>query len=309
VNAVVPRTRTARSVRLAVVAALLSMVAHAAFLGVTPWFAMSLPDDVLARELVRTEEEPDEAIFFLDLRTTTILAPEVPPALVIDPGEPDVPVDPAEDVAEMPVAEDEPAPETTLESAALADADAPAQELAPVVEAPPDPPPEPVAAAPILVDETETAPLETAPAHASAGVARRSDPSSASALVAIATSFAAGALAGPSGTPPAGNPAARTGAPDPGEGDATFAPRLLDAPKPEYPDACRRRRIEGTVLCRMHVKSDGRVERVDVVESSNDERLDRAAVRALERWRFDPPRRAGVAISSKVLHRVSFRLR
>lgn len=303
------RTRTARGVRLAVGAVLLSMVAHAAILGATPWFAMRLPDEVVARQVLRTEEAPEEAVFFLDLRTTSILAPEVPAALVIDPGVTDVPDEVPEDVANEPVAEPQPAPETMLESAALADADAPPQELAPVAEATPELPPEPIAAAPTLVEEAETAPIETAPAPATPGAGRRSEPSSASAFVAIAASFTAGALAGPIGTPPAGKPAPSTGKPDPGEGAAAFAPRLLDAPKPEYPDACRRRRIEGTVLCRMHVKADGRVERVDVVESSTDERLDRAAVRALERWRFDPPRRAGVAISSKVLHRVSFRLR
>lgn len=89
----------------------------------------------------------------------------------------------------------------------------------------------------------------------------------------------------------------------------SFAPRPLATDPPDYPRACVRRGIEGRTLCRMHVDATGHVEGVDIMESSGNRELDRAAASALRRWRFEPPLRAGRPIASFVLHWVTFRLR
>lgn len=64
------------------------------------------------------------------------------------------------------------------------------------------------------------------------------------------------------------------------------------APQPTYPDAARRAGAEGTVLTEAAVDGQGRVTGVRVLAGSFPE-LDRAAVEALERWRFEPARRGG----------------
>jgi protein TonB len=92
--------------------------------------------------------------------------------------------------------------------------------------------------------------------------------------------------------------------------EAAVAPAvLLEAPEPAYPVLSRRAGEEGTVLCRLHVDALGAVSRVEVVTSSGFPRLDAAAVRALERWRFRPRTRGGQGVPSEILHPVSFVLR
>ena len=91
-----------------------------------------------------------------------------------------------------------------------------------------------------------------------------------------------------------------------GAGDA--AALFVSAPKPSYPRMSLRRGEEGTVLCRLHIDARGAVERVEVVESSGFPRLDSAAVETLSTWSFEPARAAGVAVSTSLLHAVTFRL-
>jgi protein TonB len=79
-------------------------------------------------------------------------------------------------------------------------------------------------------------------------------------------------------------------------------------PWPRYPAAARRRGIEGEVLLRVAVGLDGRAERVEIVRSSGSALLDKAAVEALERWRFEPARAAGQPVAATVEIPVTFRL-
>jgi protein TonB len=87
------------------------------------------------------------------------------------------------------------------------------------------------------------------------------------------------------------------------------AARLLRSCEPRYPSRCIHLGIEGSVLCRMHVDTSGKVLEVEIVESSGHAELDREAQRALAQWRFEAPRLDGRALESRVLHRVTFRLR
>jgi protein TonB len=68
-------------------------------------------------------------------------------------------------------------------------------------------------------------------------------------------------------------------------------------------------RPEGRLQVRLLVRADGVVGTVDVVASSGDPELDRAAVQALARWRFEPARRDGQPVDSYYLVWVTFEAR
>lgn len=70
------------------------------------------------------------------------------------------------------------------------------------------------------------------------------------------------------------------------EGD--FEPEVLYDPIPKYPPRAAVFRRHGTVRLRIEVGKAGTVTRIQVVESSGHEDLDRAARDAFERWRFSP---------------------
>lgn len=86
-------------------------------------------------------------------------------------------------------------------------------------------------------------------------------------------------------------------------------PSLIAGPPPAYPRLSIRAGEEGTVLCRIHVGEDGAVRLVELVGSSGFERLDQAALRALERWRFEPRRVDGRPVAATIVHRVKFQMR
>lgn len=88
-----------------------------------------------------------------------------------------------------------------------------------------------------------------------------------------------------------------------------FNADYLDNPAPSYPALSRRLNEEGRVLLRVHVSGEGRAERVELARSSGFERLDRAALEAVARWRFVPARQGGNAVAASVLVPVAFVLR
>jgi len=118
------------------------------------------------------------------------------------------------------------------------------------------------------------------------------------------------AVAGVAGAAPAGGSDMLTGggARTSGSAQATPVqpPRKLSGEKPAYPYAARLRDETGRVSCRIHVDDQGRVLRVELVTSSGSERLDAAALRALERWTFAPATCAGRAVAGSVEHTVHF---
>ncbi len=77
---------------------------------------------------------------------------------------------------------------------------------------------------------------------------------------------------------------------------------------PAYPNIARRRGQEGLVLLRVEVTSAGRVAAVQIATSSGHSILDRAAVDAVEDWRFQPAVRAGQSIAATLEIPVRFRL-
>lgn len=83
---------------------------------------------------------------------------------------------------------------------------------------------------------------------------------------------------------------------------------LTFGPRPEYPPISVRLGEEGHTLCALTIRSDGVVERVDVIASSGHARLDEAAKKALKRWRFRAPVPGAGTSGLRIQHRVTFRL-
>lgn len=67
----------------------------------------------------------------------------------------------------------------------------------------------------------------------------------------------------------------------------------LRNPAPVYPSLSRRLGEQGRVTLRVLVQADGTPGDIQVATSSGFERLDKAAVDAVRRWRFVPGKRAG----------------
>lgn len=68
----------------------------------------------------------------------------------------------------------------------------------------------------------------------------------------------------------------------------------LNNPKPAYPPLSRRLGEQGQVVVRVFVSIDGTAQKADIKTTSGYERLDQAALNAVQRWRYVPARRAGV---------------
>jgi protein TonB len=76
---------------------------------------------------------------------------------------------------------------------------------------------------------------------------------------------------------------------------------------PQYPPAAQAARIEGTVTLEAIIDAEGVVQNVKVIGSVP--LLDRAAVEAVQQWRYSPTRLNGVAIPIIMTVRVTFTLR
>ncbi|HRO26340.1 MAG TPA: energy transducer TonB [Luteimonas sp.] len=83
-------------------------------------------------------------------------------------------------------------------------------------------------------------------------------------------------------------------------------PRPVSSPPPSYPQAALRAGASGDVVLRIEVRADGTPGKVEVVTSSRNRALDREAVRAVRRWRFQPAMRDGVAVPASVNQTISF---
>lgn len=82
----------------------------------------------------------------------------------------------------------------------------------------------------------------------------------------------------------------------------------LDNPPPVYPPLSLRRGEQGTVQVRVLISSLGRALRVEVAQSSGFDRLDRAALEAVMRWRYIAAQSNGVAIDRWFTVPVRFKL-
>ena len=90
-------------------------------------------------------------------------------------------------------------------------------------------------------------------------------------------------------------------------GGGVTAPRAIYAPEPEFSEEARKSKYQGTVVLRLIVGTDGKPRDIGVVQSLGMG-LDEKAIEALRLWRFEPGRKAGVAVAVLVNIEVNFHL-
>jgi len=79
--------------------------------------------------------------------------------------------------------------------------------------------------------------------------------------------------------------------------------------KPKYPESAKRRRIEGTVKVRVLVSESGKVLQSKVLSSPDSMgALDRAALEAVQGWRFEPGQRNGKPAQMYFIVQLVFKL-
>jgi TonB family protein len=92
-------------------------------------------------------------------------------------------------------------------------------------------------------------------------------------------------------------------------------PLILAAPDyhknapPPYPLVARKRHYQGTVLLEVLVKADGTVGSIRLSRSSGYETLDRAAIKGVEKWLFQPATKGHEAIDMWVEIPIRFELK
>jgi TonB family protein len=92
-------------------------------------------------------------------------------------------------------------------------------------------------------------------------------------------------------------------------GGAVTAPRVIAEVSPVYTNEAMFRRIQGSVVLELVVDSRGRPSGIRVVQSLDPGGLDEQARAAVNQWRFDPGRLAGVPVDVRVTVILDFRLR
>ena len=78
-------------------------------------------------------------------------------------------------------------------------------------------------------------------------------------------------------------------------------------PAPRYPGGALRRGESGTVMVRVEVDAAGMPAGVALVQRSGSRDLDRAAMEAVRKWRFQPAQRDGQAVPGSLVIPVDFR--
>lgn len=82
----------------------------------------------------------------------------------------------------------------------------------------------------------------------------------------------------------------------------------LNNPPPDYPPIAVRQGWQGTVLLRVHVLSSGKVEVVEIQQSSGRKLLDEQAIRTVKTWLFTPSRRGETPIDGWATVPIEFKL-
>lgn len=86
------------------------------------------------------------------------------------------------------------------------------------------------------------------------------------------------------------------------------APRPVARVNPLYPPQARMRKIEGYVTVEFVVGQDGQVSGIEIINSGPGDLFVRAVERAVGGWRFEPGRRGGETVSTRVRQRIDFTL-
>jgi TonB family protein len=90
-------------------------------------------------------------------------------------------------------------------------------------------------------------------------------------------------------------------------GDDVLPPKVLYKVDPKYTQEARDAGIQGTVLLKVVVTSEGKADRIEVVKGL-DPGLDQSAIDAISQWVFQPGTKAGKSVDVAATIEVSFRL-
>lgn len=82
--------------------------------------------------------------------------------------------------------------------------------------------------------------------------------------------------------------------------------RAVDTPPPDYPTEIGCDQIGGKVVLQLTVGAEGKPTRVAVLTSSNTPALDDAAIKGVQRWRFEAATRNGKPVATDIQVPVTF---
>ena len=85
-------------------------------------------------------------------------------------------------------------------------------------------------------------------------------------------------------------------------------PLYLINPPPLYPLVARKRKYEGVVILEVFVDKEGRVDNIRLFKTSGYPVLDKAALKSVTGWKFEPARRGRQAVGMWVRVPIRFRL-
>jgi TonB family protein len=85
-------------------------------------------------------------------------------------------------------------------------------------------------------------------------------------------------------------------------------PRLLRSFPPQYPYLAKRDNIEGWVVLRFMVGTEGAADRVAVVAAEPEDVFEEAALKAVARYKFQPAMKGGEAVNCVVQQKIHFSL-
>ena len=89
--------------------------------------------------------------------------------------------------------------------------------------------------------------------------------------------------------------------------DATVVPaKRIKGDAPSYPEEGRRLRLQGSVTVDILVDETGQVQDPHIIESAG-EVLDRAVLESVRHWRYDPARKNGIKVKTRLQVRTTFR--
>mgnify|MGYP000644378637 CR=1 FL=1 len=89
---------------------------------------------------------------------------------------------------------------------------------------------------------------------------------------------------------------------------ATYEVGSTRNPRPQYPPAAFVARIEGRVILKVHVMSDGKPAEVQLLQTSGSALLDKSALDTISHWELQPARKNGQAIDQWIEIPIHFRV-
>jgi TonB family protein len=88
----------------------------------------------------------------------------------------------------------------------------------------------------------------------------------------------------------------------------TSAPRVIERADPGYTDEAQAAKVEGSVLLSITIGTDGMAHDINVVKKLGSG-LDEKAVEAVQKWKFQPGMKDGLAVNTRAQIEVNFKLK